>query len=332
MRVEGKGAPLSPRGVHPSVNTDFVGALSKTTHALSRDANLYLGTSSWKYEGWLGQIYDRQRYTTRGKLSRKRFESECLGEYAEVFPAVCVDAGYYRFPTEQYLAGLAAQVPDGFRLSFKITDEITVKKFPRLDRFGERAGTDNPNFLNAPLFVDAFLGPLSPHRRKTGVLIFEFSAFHPGHFARLRDFVATLDDFLGQLPAGWQYGVEVRNAKLLRPEYFDVLRAHGIAHVFNSWTKMPAVDEQMAMAGAFTADFFASRFLLRPGRAYQEAVRNFQPYREIKDTNLEARATIRSLIQRSKDSPTQRPSYVFVNNRLEGNSPGTIAAAVDLKV
>jgi uncharacterized protein YecE (DUF72 family) len=318
--------------LQPSTSRALPAALACETSRLARESNLYLGTSSWKYEGWLGQIYDEQRYLTRGKLSTKRFETGCLEEYAEIFPSVCVDAGYYRFPSEKYLTNLGAQVPDGFRLSFKVTDEITVKKFPRLDRFGDRAGTDNAHFLDAKLFIDAFLGPLSPHRQKTGVLIFEFSAFYPTHFERLRDFIAALDAFLGQLPTNWQYGVEVRNAKLLRPEYFDVLRAHNVAHVFNSWTKMPPVDEQMAMPGAFTADFFAARFLLRPGRAYQQAVDSFQPYAETKEKNEEARAALRSLIKRSVTHPTARPSYAFVNNRLEGNSPNTIAAALDVKM
>jgi uncharacterized protein YecE (DUF72 family) len=306
--------------------------LSRAAHDLALSANLYLGTSSWKYEGWLGQLYDERRYLTRGKLSHKRFEAECLGEYAETLPSVCVDAGYYRFPSEKYLANLCAQVPENFRLGFKVTDEITVKKFPKLERFGDRAGSDNPNFLNARLFVDAFLGPLSPHRRKTGVLIFEFSAFYPTHFERLRDFIAALDEFLGHLPAGWQYGVEVRNAKLLRSEYFDVLRAHHVAHVFNSWTKMPPVEEQMAVPGAFTTDFYAARFLLRPGRAYEQAVKEFQPYAQTRERNQEARAALRSLIQRSAAQPTARPSYAFVNNRLEGNSPNTIAAALDINM
>jgi uncharacterized protein YecE (DUF72 family) len=305
-------------------------SLASATHTLARDGNLYLGTSSWKYEGWLGQVYDEQRYLTRGKLSQKRFETECLEEYAEIFPSVCVDAGYYRFPSEKHLFNLCAQVPDGFRLSFKVTDEITVKKFPKLDRFGDRAGANNEHFLDAKLFIDAFLGPLSPHRQKTGVLIFEFSTFYPAHFERLRDFIAALDEFLGQLPTNWQYGVEVRNAKLLRTEYFDVLHAHNVAHVLNSWTKMPPVDEQMEMPGAFTADFFAARFLLRPGRAYQQAVDSFQPYGETKEKNPEARAAIKALIKRGTAAPTPRPSYVFVNNRLEGNSPNTIAAALDL--
>ena len=336
MRVEGKEEPsssnLSTLNLQPPASLALPAPLAQETSRLARENNLYLGTSSWKYEGWLGQIYDAQRYLTRGKISTRRFETECLEEYADTFPTVCVDAGYYRFPSDKFLAGLCAQVPDHFRLSYKVTDEITVKKFPQLDRFGHRAGSENENFLKAKLFIDAFLGPLSPHRGKTGVLIFEFSVFYPTHFERLRDFIAALDAFLGQLPTNWQYGVEVRNAKLLRPEYFGVLHAHNVAHVFNSWTKMPPVEEQMAMPGAFTADFFAARFLLRPGRAYQQAVDHFQPYSETKEKNPEARAAIKALIKRGTAAPTPRPSYVFVNNRLEGNSPNTIAAALDLPV
>ena len=84
------------------------------------------------------------------------------------------------------------------------------------------------------------------------------------------------------------------------------------------------------MPGSFTTDFYAARFLLRPGRAYQQAVENFQPYRETKETNEEARAALKNLIARSQTSPTSRPSYAFVNNRLEGNSPNTLAAALDI--
>ena len=329
MRGEEKDRSPSPSPSLFNPQPPATPALARATSRLACDSNLYLGTSSWKYEGWLGQVYDTGRYLTRGKFSRKRFESDCLVEYAEVFPAVCVDAGYYRFPPEKYIAGLCARVPDEFRLCYKVTDEITVKKFPALDRFGDRAGSDNAHFLDAPLFIDAFLGPLSPHRAKTGVLIFEFSTFHPSHFARLRNFIAALDAFLAQLPSGWQYGVEVRNAGLLRPEYFGVLRAHGVAHVFNNWTRMPPVAEQMAMPGAFTTDFHAARFLLRPGRSYRQAVEKFRPYSETREPDPGARAALRSLIGRSTAHPTKRPSYAFVNNRLEGNSPNTIAAALD---
>lgn len=92
---------------------------------------LFVGTSSWKYPGWCGSIYNEQRYLTKGRFSETgKFNPECLGEYAQTFRSVCVDAGYYRFPSEGYLGGLAAQVPDGFEFDFKVTDEITIKQLP----------------------------------------------------------------------------------------------------------------------------------------------------------------------------------------------------------
>jgi hypothetical protein len=32
------------------------------------EKGIYVGGSSWKYEGWLGQIYTQERYYTRGRF------------------------------------------------------------------------------------------------------------------------------------------------------------------------------------------------------------------------------------------------------------------------
>src|ERR1041385_7788995 len=88
---------------------------------------VYLGTSSWKYDGWCGMLYDSARYEYRGKFAMKRFEQNCLREYAEVFNTVCVDAAFYQFPSHKFLDGMMTQTPDDFRFGFKVTDTITVK-------------------------------------------------------------------------------------------------------------------------------------------------------------------------------------------------------------
>jgi uncharacterized protein YecE (DUF72 family) len=187
--------------------------------------DIFVGTSSWKYPGWLGQLYTPERYEYRGKVAKSRFERDCLEEYAEVFPSVCVDASFYRFPDPKYLQGLADQVPDGFRFSHKITDTITIKHFPRHRRHGELAGKDNPHFLDTNLFLQSFLTPLEPVRDKTGLLIFEFSRFYPRDYEHGRDFVSDLDAFLAKLPtAEWDFGVEIRNAGFLKEPYFECLR------------------------------------------------------------------------------------------------------------
>src|SRR5437899_2096003 len=100
---------------------------------------VFIGTSSWKYPGWRGQLYDEARYLWRGKFAESRFEKLCLAEYAEVFKTVCVDAAYYRFPDQRFLDQLFPQTPADFLFALKVTDQITVKKFTNLPRFGLRA-------------------------------------------------------------------------------------------------------------------------------------------------------------------------------------------------
>lgn len=284
---------------------------------------ILIGTSSWKYPGWIGSLYSQDKYVFRGKVSEARFERTCLEEYAEVFHTVCVDAAYYTFPTEKYLAGLAAQVPDTFQFTFKVTDEITIRHFPNLPRFGARAGTDNESFLNAPLFVNRFLAPLESIRPKVGVLMFEFSRFYPSDFARGRDFIAALDGFLAQLPKGWRYGVEIRNKNFLHPEYFACLEKHGVAHVFNSWEAMPSLAEQVALPGNLTAPFVPARLLLKPGRDYEEAVKAFSPYDRIRDEYPEGRTAAVELMRKALKRG-RKPALVYVNNRFEGYALATI--------
>src|SRR5213596_508149 len=120
---------------------------------------VFVGTSSWKYPGWRGLLYDESRYLYHGRFAASRFEKQCLAEYAEVFKTVCVDAAYYKFPDQHYLEGMMSQVPSDFLFAFKVTDEITLKKFTNLPRFGPRAGKANENFLNANLFRSDFLAP-----------------------------------------------------------------------------------------------------------------------------------------------------------------------------
>ncbi len=293
------------------------------------ERGVFIGTSSWKYPGWLGQLYSPDRYTYRGQVAQTRFERLCLAEYAETFPTVCVDAAYYRFPDPQFLAGLAAQVPDDFQFTFKVTDEITLKRFTRLARFGDRAGQANGNFLNAELFASAFLTPLEPYRAKVGVLMFEFSRFYPSDFAKGRDFVAALDAFLSRLPSGWRYGVEIRNPTFLHADYFAALARHRVTHIFNSWEAMPPISEQLALPGAFSsADHAVARLLLRPGRAYAEAIEQFKPYDRIQDPYPEGRTATAQWMGRvaKRDGGVPRVVYVYVNNRFEGSALQTIAA------
>ncbi len=297
-------------------------ALAARLRGLAEE-NVWIGTSSWKYEGWLDQIYSRDRYLARGRFSKKRFEAECLSEYAGTFPIVCGDFSFYQFPTPEFWRKLFASASPSLRFALKVPEEVTCEVFPKHARYGPRAGLKNEAYLNADALSALFLEVLAPYATRIATLIFEFGTRAAPPF----EFIDRLDSFLGALPDSFPYAVEVRNREYLAPRYFDVLRAHRAAHVFNSWTRMPALSEQLAMSGAFPADFTVVRALLRPGRAYADAVAMFTPYDQVRDENPEAREALRALIRRMREE--RRAAYIFVNNRLEGNAPETIRAVVD---
>ncbi len=288
---------------------------------------VYIGTSSWKYPGWIGQIYTEDRYLVRGRFSERRFQAECLGEYAASFPIVCGDFSFYQFPSEQYWQRLFRSAPASLKYAFKAPEEITVKMFPAHPRYGGRAGENNPTFLDALLFRNSFLDLLEPYRERIAVLIFEFGTFGKQTYRDVGEFLSELDPFLTALPEHFRYAIEIRNQEFLTSDYFRCLRAHGVAHVFNAWTRMPEISEQMQLPEVYTADFTVARALLRRGRPYEQAVAMFSPYQQVQDPNPEVRQALGSLISRARER--HEPSYIFVNNRLEGNAPQTIQSIVD---
>ena len=62
------------------------------------EREIFIGTSSWRYEGWLGQVYTPERYFTRGKFSKNKFHEESILEYAESSPSSAATSRSTRFP------------------------------------------------------------------------------------------------------------------------------------------------------------------------------------------------------------------------------------------
>ena len=300
--------------------------LARKLRSLSAE-HIYIGGSSWKYEGWLGQVYSRERYLSRGRFSRRIFEAECLREYAETFPTVCGDFAFYQFPTEEFWSKLFRQVPGEFRFAFKVPEQITCKVFPSHPRYGPQAGKENEAYLDGGMLREMFLRPLLPYGEKTALLIFEFGAFGRRSFDRPGEFLERLDSFLAGLPPEFRYGVEVRNPEFLEKDYFACLRSRGVAHVYNAWSRMPELRQQLAIPDSATAGFVACRALLRRGRMYEDAVASFAPYTDLRDPNPEARDAMRVLIGRAREN--KQFLFLFVNNRLEGNAPLTILSLVE---
>jgi hypothetical protein len=93
---------------------------------------------------------------------------------------------------------------------------------------------------------------------------------------------------------------------------------------------MPPLSEQIAMPGSFTVpDFFGARLLLKPGRKYEDAVKQFSPYNRIQDPYPEGRAAGVKLIKEGGRRGGATQAFIYVNNRFEGNALQTNAAMVD---
>jgi len=285
--------------------------------------NIRFGTSTWTYDGWSGEVYHR---SYRGAQPARRLE-----EYARypLFRTMGIDSAFYEPPAEPVLAAYARSLPPGFPCVSKVWDRITARRFNQDARWVNLAGQRNPDFLNADLFKEAVLAPytnaFSDH---AGAFVFEFQAMRGKDLPEHTAWAAELDTFLRQLPRDFRYAVELRNPELLTEAHGAVLARHGVAHVFNSWTGMPTIGEQLELPWTFPAGFTVARALLRPGRAYVDAVKLFEPYDRIRDPQPEVRQDLLRLV--AEAMKRRMEALILVNNRLEGNAPGTIRALVEM--
>ncbi len=283
------------------------------------------GTSTWTYEGWQGQIYTR-------KYTKTAFARECLGEFCQylyrgkpLFRTVGNDATFYRPPSANQLTRYLTQIPEDFQMCFKVWEELTIPTYAKHARYGSRAGQANPNFLNADAFTKLVLQPYRDAQfgPNTGPFLFEFQR----HGMPAEEFIGKLDDFFGSVSAEFRYAVEIRNAGLLGPRYHDMLRAHGVAHVYNHWSYMPPLAEQHQRMKTMTAPFTVIRLLTPLKMTYEAAKKRAEPYDKIVGELPEMRKDTVSLIQEA--TAENRSTYILVNNRAEGNAPLTIQALID---
>ncbi len=296
-------------------------ALNPEVVALARaiPPHIRFGTSTWTYDGWFGDVYHR---SYRGPQPAKRLE-----EYARypLFRTVGIDSAFYDPPSEEELQSYTRVLPPGFPCVSKVWDRITARRLSQDDGQPGLAGMRNPDFLNAALFKEAVLGPYERlFRDHAGCFVFEFQSMRGKDLPDPLQWADQLDLFLEQLPRDFRYGVELRNPELLTDLHGEVLKRHGVAHVFNSWTEMPSIGEQLDLAWVFPANFTVARALLKPGRRYADAVKQFQPYDRIQEPLPGLRADLVRLVTEAHRRRVE--AFILANNRAEGNAPGTIRA------
>lgn len=279
---------------------------------------VFFGTSSWKYRGWEGIIYKG------GYASEAQFQRQSLREYTSYFPCVGLDFTFYTWPLPEMMSYLLDATPDNFRLFPKVTKRITMREFPPHASYGRWAGQKNPDFLDAGLFREQFLEPMRRLAGRVGSILFEFTSLS-------RADLPAFERFFSEISREFPLGVEIRSPDLLDADFYRMLLKLEVSPVFNSWTRMPRIREQVSLyrraGGGSTARPLVVRGLLRPGRSYEEAVQKFQPYARIGEEYPEVREDLVEFCRWVLGENGR--AYVLINNRLEGSAPHTIGAVVE---
>ena len=182
------------------------------------------GTCSWNYDSWVGLVYPQKETSAAAYLQH----------YARKFRTVEIDSWFYRLPDPGTVRSYLDQVDSDFRFTCKVTNAITLTH--------ERGKPDQPNqdFLSPQLF-EVFLQNLGPLLTRMDAIMFEFEYLNKSKMKDLSSFLDQLEVFFKHIPQGLPLGLEIRNKNYLSDEYFDLLRAFGIQHVFSEKEYMPPV-------------------------------------------------------------------------------------------
>jgi len=303
-------------GVAPSRRGSVgLAPLPESVHALARALpdHLRMGTSSWTFPGWSGLVWDRP-------AGERTLASAGLATYARhpLFRTVGLDRTYYGPMTSQELAALTRGLPADFRFLVKAHAECTTVQFTDNSWYRSRAGQRNELFLEpeyaTTMVVEPFIEGLGQHG---GVLLFQFPAQHvPGG---TRSFACRLERFLGALPRGPHYAVEIRNPELLTPRYVKALDSVGASHCVVEMPKMPEVRKQWEVSRGVDRPALVMRWMLARPHDYGSGREAYSPFNRLVDENPKVRRALADIILASTEH-----AYLIVNNKAEGCSPLSI--------
>lgn len=168
-------------------------------------SKLYIGTSGWSYDNWVGDFYPDGTS-----------KSDYLEYYVKQFNSVEVNATFYRLPFENMVKGWWNKAPDDFRYSIKANRRIThYNKMQDIDEYLDR-------FLSRVYELESVLKTI-------------FWQFPPS----FEKDTARLKSFLQKLPDDRQFAFEFRDTSWLDVNIYDLLRDSNSAIVWQSSGKFP---------------------------------------------------------------------------------------------
>ncbi len=269
---------------------------------------LRTGTCSWNFDSWVGLVYTQKRRTA----------AEYLAEYARQFDTAEVDSWFYRIPSRESVLEYKAAVPEGFRFTCKVPQEITLTHERRRNR--SEPLRPNPMFLSLERFGE-FIEAIEPLLPQMDAVMLEFEYLNKQKMSGVGAFLEALDGFLRAAPSGIPYAVEPRNRQYLTEKYFRLLLHHGAAHVFSEKLYMPHVWDVYRRHRATLAEMPRAVIRLLGGdRAEMERITGKQWNRVVQPRDEEKKqlaGMIGSLLHHADTT-------VNVNNHYEGAAPVTV--------
>jgi uncharacterized protein YecE (DUF72 family) len=278
-------------------------------------AKLRIGTCSWKFPSWHGLVYPAPKGINYLEL------------YARHYDTVEIDQWFWSLFGENSL-GLPQpadveeyrrSVPDDFVFTVKAPNSVTLTHFYRKEK--SEPLVENPHFLSLSLFR-SFLSRLDPLGDTLGPVMLQFEYLNRQKMASQSRFQELLETFSTQLPAGYQYSLEVRNAKYLNHAFFEFLTQNRLSPVLLQGYWMPSITDVYEKWHSLIHQHQVVVIrLLGPDRKGIEEQTGKQWDRIVapKDDELVAIVKmVEKLLARGLDV------YLNVNNHYEGSAPLTI--------
>jgi uncharacterized protein YecE (DUF72 family) len=300
---------------------------------------VFIGTASDRYAGWLGQIYSKERYgdriTRRKKtVGGKSFVEEVLPvesveEYFQHFRVLELDFTFYRLlleedgqPTPNYhvLSKYRQYLQEGDNLLLKVPQVICAQKLWRGRQFVE-----NERYLNREIFTRQFYEPAVAILGSllTG-LIFEQEYQRKKDRASPQDLATELDLFFEEIPKDDRYHLELRTEPYLTSPVFAMMEKHGVGQVLSHWTWLPSLRKQFANSGGRFLNAGSQsivRLMTPRGARYEEAYGQAHPFDSLVGSMLNP-AMVEETAELMWAAIEQDVQInIIVNNRAGGNSP-----------
>ena len=303
---------LRPR-VRAAEPSDEVAAL-----AAKLPSNLHFGATCWTTPGWAGWVW-------RQPQPELVLAREGVAAYTEhpLLRTVLIDRAARMRLDAAALKRIANEAPTDFRFVLEANDGPLWGRLPDHPRFGEHAGRDNPTFFDPDAMVERSIDPfVEGLGDRGGILLIRIPGQDPRALGTRRAFPDRLHRFLSRLPTGPRYAVELRDHKLLTPEYAAALTDCGALHCLSLHPRMSALDRQLEVVRPFDADTVLLRWSMCPHFDYRAAARNYAPFDAIVDRDPKARRAATTVLAHA--IATDTPTFVLVDNMAEGCAPATI--------